>query len=442
VKGGPRRHALPLDRTRGRWVVVCGRTALTGERGGDPAIDGVRTVVALFRLRGPVVLGVAMSDVIPRLVNDWAVVTDMMRAATGRPRAELAGGVQVDSIPVVSMTTAALVRVCGELTDGDDTAAWSLVLKVVCSPDRSPIWEQIPPEFHAVTLEEIPWRTEPEVYGSALGDLLPADLRLPAVYAVDEIDDGATAIWMEDVIQVDGPWTLADYGRVGHLLGRLAGRSPESADAPLPLRRRNLRYYFLGRVNHAVLPALRDDAVWAHPLIAPVVDADLRRDLHALADAAPSLLDRVDALPRTLAHGDACPQNLLCGVDGDVVAIDWQFAGWCAVGFDVGQLIAGHAESGDLDPTLLADAYAGALEEYTKGLHDEGMRVDAEEVALGAAGAVVIRSAFTALPLEFLAAEPTPDLARLFDRRARFARFLVDLAGVHVPFGHRRDAAV
>jgi Phosphotransferase enzyme family len=397
----------------------------------------------LLRACGPVVVGVAVVDVISRLVDDRAVVTDMMRAATGRTRAELAGSVQVDAVPVVSMTTAALVRVRGDLTDGDDTAAWSVVLKVVRSPDRSPIWAQIPPEYHQVALTEIPWRTEPQLYGSTLRDQLPAGVRLPVVYSVDEVGDGTIAIWMEDVVQVDGPWTLADYRRVGRGLGRLAGRFPESADAgPLPLRRRNLRFYFFGRVSQAVLPALRDDAVWAHPLVAPVVDVDLRRDLHALADAAPAMLDRVDALPRTLAHGDACPQNLLRGVDGDVVAIDWQFASWCAVGFDVGQLIAGHAESGDLEPAQLEAAYVGVLEEYIKGLHDEGMTVRADDVALGAAGALIIRSAFTALPLEFLAVEPTTDLVRLFDRRAGFARFLVNLARAHLTFGHPPAAAV
>jgi hypothetical protein len=148
---------------------------------------------------------------------------------------------------------------------------------------------------------------------------------------------------------------------------------------------------------------------------------------------------RCPARSRTVTQ---CPQNLLRGPDGDVVAIDWQFASWCAVGFDVGQLIAGHAESGDLDPAQLAAAYAGAVEEYAGGLHDEGMAVAAEDVALGAAGALIIRSAFTALPLEFLDKEPTPDVVRLFDRRAKFARFLVDLAHVTFPVSRPRDAAI
>jgi hypothetical protein len=66
-----------------------------------------------------------------------------------------------------------------------------------------------------------------------------------------------------------------------------------------------------------------------------------------------------------------------------------------------------------------------------------GVVVDA-----GGEHALIIRSAFTALPLEFLDVEPATDLVRLFDRRAKFARFLIDLAPAHVPFGHPRDAAV
>jgi hypothetical protein len=303
-----------------------------------------------------------MSDVIGRLLDDRAVVARVARAATGgRHVGSGVGAVEVDPIPATSMATGAVARVRGNLTFDHETTTWSVVLKVVHSPDRSPIWTQIPSEFHDITLAQIPWRAEPELYRSALPDLLPAGLRMPATYHVDEIDDGAMAIWMEDVAHADGPWTLGDYRRAARLLGRLAGRFPESTSgALLPLRRRDLRFYFTGRVGQAVLPALRNDSIWAHPLIAPVVGPGLRGDLHALAGVGLAILDQVDALPRTLAHCDACPQNLLRGVDGDVVAIDWQLSGWCAVGFDVGQLIAGHAQSGNLVPRPRPDAGTGA----------------------------------------------------------------------------------
>jgi hypothetical protein len=150
-----------------------------------------------------------MPDVIARLLDDGAVVTKVARAATGRRHADCAAGaVQVDPIPAMSMATGAVARVRGNLTEGDDTAAWSVVLKVVHSPDRSPIWTQIPPEFHDITQAQILWRTEPELYRSALPDLLPGGLRMPVIYHVDEIDETAMAIWMEDVLHADGPWRL------------------------------------------------------------------------------------------------------------------------------------------------------------------------------------------------------------------------------------------
>jgi hypothetical protein len=204
-----------------------------------------------------------VSDLVERLVADQDVVRGVARAATRRPCAELASGnVQIDPVPVVSLATNALVRVRGTLTEGDDTATWSVVLKVVHSLDRSPFWAGIPPEFHESTLAGIPWRTEPELYRSALGDWLPEGLRLPVIYRVDEIDEGAAAIWMEDVVTVDGSWALADYRRVGRVLGRLAGRFAGLVlPVPLELRRMDLRTYFTGRITHGVLPVLRDDGV-------------------------------------------------------------------------------------------------------------------------------------------------------------------------------------
>jgi hypothetical protein len=115
-----------------------------------------------------------MSDVIGRLLDDRAVVARVVRAATGgRHAGRAVGAVQVDPIPVMSMATSAVARVHGNLTPDDDTTTWSVVLKVVHSPDRSPIWTQIPPEFHDITLAQIPWRAEPELYRSALPDCSP-----------------------------------------------------------------------------------------------------------------------------------------------------------------------------------------------------------------------------------------------------------------------------
>lgn len=101
------------------------------------------------------------------------------------------------------------------------------------------------------------------------------------------------------------------------------------------------------------------------------------------------------------------------------------FAGLCAVGFDAGQLVAGHAGSGDLDPSQLADTLTAVIDAYTVGVHDKDAAVPAEAIRVGAVGTLLIRSAFTALPLEDLTDTAA---STLFERRAHYARLLADLS--------------
>lgn len=321
---------------------------------------------------------------------------------------------------LTNMTTEDLARVrVGRQT--------SFVVKIARSPRYSPLWETIPPEFHDEVMHELPWRAEADVYGSTLNTLLPAGLRMPVVYAIEQLGDDRVALWMEDVADPGTPWDREDYRGAAAALGRMAGRvRAESAPDALPLQRRHLRAYFQGRVLFGTMPALRDDDTWSHPLIGDHADPALRGDLEDLAVLAPAVLDRLEQLPDALAHGDACPQNLLRPIDDDgvFVAIDWTFAGFSAIGMDAGQLLAGHAESGELDPTelpgLLDDIVAG----YSDGLLEEYGDLDPAQARFGAIGNLVIRSAFTALPVEML--EAGEDDA-FFARRAAYARFLVDL---------------
>jgi hypothetical protein len=72
------------------------------------------------------------------------------------------------------------------------------------------------------------------------------------------------------------------------------------------------------------------------------------------------------------------------------------------------------------------------LSAYTAGLADEGLRVDADVVRFGFHAALVVRSAFSALPLRRLAGAPNRGDAALVAHRVRLARHLVDL-GLALP---------
>ena len=354
-------------------------------------------------------------------------------AAAGVPE-HLVSHHRVEPLPCVltNLTTADLARVrFGEPRDGA-----SLVVKIAQSPVHSAVWAEIPPHLHQQVLLDLPWRAEADLYASSLGAALPEGMRMPVVYAIDPLGQDRITLWMEDIEQRATAWGSQDYRMAARVLGRLGGRLPEQKiPAEIPVGRRDFRSYFFGRVTHGSLPALRDDATWTHPLIADTVDPLLRHDLESRVAAMPALLDRLDELPPMFAHGDACPQNLLLPASepATVVAIDWTFAGVAGLGLDAAQLIAGRAESGELDPAELADVLDDVITAYGDGLTDAGASVDPALVHFGVVANLVVRSAFTALPVEALAGPPTDQLQTLFSRRGAYARFLVDLGLALVP---------
>ena len=76
------------------------------------------------------------------------------------------------------------------LADADDGRActaiigptWSVFVKVVQSFRHWDLLDLLPPEMRARALATTAWRYEADLYRSDLGALLPAGMRLPAVY--------------------------------------------------------------------------------------------------------------------------------------------------------------------------------------------------------------------------------------------------------------------
>ena len=362
------------------------------------------------------------------LVEDDPARVASVAGLAGIPAA-VASQHATEPLPCVltNLTTADLARV----RFGRDTSGPAVMVKIAQSPRHSPVWAQIPEVFHEEVLTELPWRSEADIYASPLRRLLPAGMRMPAVYAIDPLNEDRIVIWMEDVQERPGAWGWDDYRTAASALGRLAGQLPQDrVPSEIPVKRRDFRQYFFGRITHGTLPGLRSEETWRHPLVHDAADLRLRGDLESLVGAVPALLDRLDDLPRTLVHGDACPQNLLRPVaEPDVVvAIDWTFAGIAALGLDAAQLVAGRAESGELDPAELGAVLDQVLGAYVEAFTEAaGAPVDPDVVRFGVIANLVIRSAFTALPIEMLGDAPTDQLRQLFARRAGYARFLVDL---------------
>ena len=136
------------------------------------------------------------------------------------------------------------------------------------------------------------------------------------------------------------------------------------------------RMYYYGRFTGQVLPALRDDACWQHPVVAAGFDDRLRDDMRAAAEASAGRLPELDAVPVLTLHGDACPRNLLVrrGSDDGFVLIDYGFWGRGPVGFDLTQLLIGEVQLGERPAAELPALEDACLSAYMDGLRRGGGR--------------------------------------------------------------------
>jgi hypothetical protein len=276
-----------------------------------------------------------------------------------------------------------------------------------------------------------------------LPEVLPDGFRLPVIYDVVEIDQDRAAIWMEDVPSSPRPWSVRQFEQAAHGLGVLAGRRPLGTDLRFGRPPENempgfaLRMLASGRVKAGAGGMLADDALWAHPALAAALrgtgESTVRTELRAAIDHVDEWLDALDALPQPYVHGDASPQNLLVpATDPDTfVVIDFGFNSPQSVGFDLGQLLVGLAHSQLMDPTELAGLQRVILPAYIDGVRSTGFPATSAEVERGSILSMLVRSLFTAIPLEELHRPDSCSLRSLLVSRIRLARYLLDLAAAH-----------
>ena len=326
---------------------------------------------------------------------------------------------------VENLTTRCLDRVHGTLADG---STWSVVAKTLQPASASPMFASIPVEHHAQVLEDLRWLNEPDVYRSPLRTQLPAPLRMPAIHGIDVHGSDRVTIWMEDVEDV-APWDLARYRRTAEALGALGGRwCGGDVEAQFDLRPRDIARLFFGKIVHHDLPLQEGDEFWEAPEIASVVDIHHRRDLLELATVIPKLLEQLVLVPRGACHGDATPDNFREPIAGEIVALDWSYGHVGELGSDLGQLLVGRFESGaatvdDVEPIARA-----VFDGYCSGLARSGVEVDPALVETAWAVHLAIRSVFSALVLDHRPDLGEAERVALLERRARVARFGIDLA--------------
>ncbi|HYN29990.1 MAG TPA: phosphotransferase [Dermatophilaceae bacterium] len=358
-----------------------------------------------------------------------AELQEIVAASLGEPSDDVTvTGCRVDRVDydVPAILTLDRHWVSGTARTPSGERPFRLFVKTIGSFTRSPLFELVPEDVRSVAAA-VPWRTEADVYRSELAAHLPLGLRMPRAYAVRDIDDLSAALWLEAVPVVQRRWSVADHAEAAFRLGRFAA-SPGVAGAVSDVAvHYTPRQYASGRFEHQVVPALRDDALARHPLLAPSF-GPLRPRMLAAVEQVPHWLDELEAAPIGTSHGDASVNNLLrvAGSD-DLVLLDFGFLGRQPVGFDLAQLLVGEIQLGRRAASELAPLEAAIVPAFVAGLTAEGMSVPGEVVQRVHALQMSLFSGLSAYPFEHLASEPTPELMALAEERAQLARFCLDL---------------
>jgi hypothetical protein len=343
-------------------------------------------------------------------------------------------GCSTKVIPVDAIGTEAVLHLQGTARpDGSwpESMPWDVLVKIIRSPRHWPLLDQVPEPFRESGMAGYPWRAELEMRDAGVAGLMPPGLRLPVLYRRDELGDDRVALWLEWIEATPGEWDRERYHRAAVALGRLTARCRGLVEVHRSGARPGtpLRAVVDGPINRWLLPRLGDPGLAGHPMFAGIALDELLHDLRALAGRLPALLDHFDTLPRSLGHGDACPQNLLTPVDEPqtLVAIDLTWPYPEAIGFDLGQLLIGHAHSGDLPVDALPAIHDLIVDGFMHGLALEACEVPVADVVFAFEAALVVRNAFQSLPLDRLLEPVTPDLVALAARRVELTRYLVDV---------------
>lgn len=346
-----------------------------------------------------------------------------------------------------AITTAGRYWVRGTADVDGRQERFSLFVKHVQSWARSPLFDEVPAEIAAMAEAGVPWRTEPLAYRSDLGDRLPEGLRMPRSVGVFDLDEKSAAVWLEEVEAVPVVWDRSRHERAAFLLGRLAASPRVRELADVGQFSLTVHHYLHGRLEHQILPLLRDGDAWRHPLVSAAFDDTLRSRLLDAARRAEDLVDELANLPLGTAHGDACPNNLLVTDNDDgFVLIDYNF--WCEapLGFDLAQLLVGDIQVGRREAGGLDALERWILPSYVDGLRAEGCDVPTSVVRRAHALQLMVFTGLSTLPFEHLAASPTPALHRLAAERAAIARFCLDLLAATEPVrpltSHRQPARI
>lgn len=278
-----------------------------------------------------------------------------------------------------------IFRVQGIARDNVSEKAWSVILKILQSPDNLGIKDMGGGED---ATHWNYWQREPQVYQSDFLHNLPEGLAAPKFYAVETLPGNIARLWLEEIQDIHkGAWSLQRYSLTARHLGRLNGFYSSKSSYP--------EYPWLGRdINRQWLQMMPiNDVPWDHPLLlSRFPDPDNNPFVQLLLQHQ-RFLDKLDSLPIALSHGDTYPTNFMSTIDiygnEQTVALDWALLGLQPLGADLGQFALGTINN--LNGSHPEEIIEPLFKAYFLGLQDEGCNLDAQLVRYGFAVSASLR---------------------------------------------------
>jgi hypothetical protein len=316
-----------------------------------------------------------------------------------------------------------LYRFEGTGQDQSETIAWSVVLKIIQSPDN--VGQSNMGEGDDQTHWNY-WKRELLVYQSGFLKTLPEGITAPRCYAVTELPGNVAWLWLEDIVDsYEGAWSLDRYALTARHLGQLNGLYPVAR--PLPdapwLSNHLIRQWMAGNFWQTI--------PWEHPR---VLQRYPRPEVNAFRQMLlenERFFAKLERLPLTVCHGDTYPTNFKArawqGDQPQTVALDWALIGIAPLGDDLGQFVFGVQTN--LKEVKREDVDRALFESYIAGLRDSGCHVDPQWIRFGYTASAALRVGLFQLYLlneELKQAEIGVEQA--FERPASTACFEVAMA--------------
>ncbi|HEX6291083.1 MAG TPA: phosphotransferase [Herpetosiphonaceae bacterium] len=323
---------------------------------------------------------------------DPHVVTTIVRQATHRDRLVLDAW-RVEPVDYLNLNPAyrALYRVSGTAHDRGTPVPWSLILKTFKAPTADASDDPGQPFY---------WKREPLAYQSGLLPTMAAGLAAPASFGITERPDREIWLWLEDLGTADdSPWPLSRYGLAARHMGAFGGISAaHHPDTSVPWLSRGMIKAWIAD-SESLIERVQRPGVWEHSLLRAAFPTPPAEEIVRLWNEHDRLCAALERLPGTLCHHDLWRKNVFSRQTADgheqTVAIDWEVAGWGALGEDVGNLFGVSLLNFDVEVDQAVELEALIFHEYLAGLREAGWDGDVQAVRAAFVTAAALRCIFS-----------------------------------------------